>query len=191
MHGARIGPNALTQLIEPIERRYGHDMVARLLEQSGIQRLPDMTGLIDEDPVIAMHHHMIRTLPDMADDISREAGARTGAYIIANRIPGFAQGLLRILPAALSARLLAKAIAKNAWTFAGSGKFAVQSWWPLVFTLEDNPFAKGLRTYAPACHWHAAVFETLFRELVSPHIRVTETTCCAAGDPRCTFVVRT
>lgn len=189
MQGARIGPNALTQLLDPIEQHCGRDVLDRLLGAAGIDTLPDMTGLIDEDPVVRLHHKVLHDLPELAAILSREAGMRTGLYIIENRIPGFAKRLLRWLPLSLSQRLLAKAIAKNAWTFAGSGRFEVQQYAPLVFTLEANPFAHGLHLHDPGCHWHAAVFETLFRRLVSEDIHVLETSCCAAGDACCTFRV--
>ncbi|MEM1431648.1 MAG: V4R domain-containing protein, partial [Pseudomonadota bacterium] len=42
----------------------------------------------------------------------------------------------------------------------------------------------------PLCHWHAAVFERLFRVLVSPESSVTEVACCAMGAPACRFEIR-
>jgi divinyl protochlorophyllide a 8-vinyl-reductase len=68
--------------------------------------------------------------------------------------------VIRALPAPVGARLLSIAIAKHAWTFAGSGRFAVKRARPLTVTIAANPL--GLRQGSPSCHWHAAVFERLY-----------------------------
>ena len=75
--------------------------------------------------------------------------------------------MLEALPASLASRQLLSAIARHAWTFAGSGRYAA----------------------GPVCHWHAGVFETLFRTLVHPRSRARETACCAAGAPACRFEI--
>ena len=77
------------------------------------------------------------------------------------------QRLIRALPAPLGARLLSAAIAKHAWTFAGSGAFTIVAHRPLTFEIAANPLAPGAAA-SPCCHWHAAVFERLFSTLVWP-----------------------
>ncbi|MCU0802464.1 MAG: hypothetical protein MUD11_11940 [Rhodobacteraceae bacterium] len=108
-------------------------------------------------------------MPARADALLAAAGLAVGDYILAHRIPPLAQRVLRLLPAALSARLLARAIARHAWTFAGS----------LLPGACDHP----------ACHWHAAVFARLYQRLVWPDAAVTETHCAARGDATCRFVI--
>ena len=184
---ARIGPNAILQLVPVLDDALGAERRAELLAAAGITELPDGTRMIDEAPVARLHQTLRRTVPDEALSLSRQAGSGTGDYILANRIPRLAQRLLRILPARLGARVLANAIARHAWTFAGSGRFRVVSQRPLVFEIADNPVVRGERAPAPVCAWHAAVFERLYRELVDDRYRAKETACGAAGADACRF----
>jgi divinyl protochlorophyllide a 8-vinyl-reductase len=85
--------------------------------------------------------------------------------------------------------VLAWAIAQNAWTFAGPGRFRVATRRPLVFEIAANPLVRGEVASAPVCVWHAAVFARLFAVLVHPGTRVTETACCGCGDPACRFEI--
>jgi divinyl protochlorophyllide a 8-vinyl-reductase len=111
----------------------------------------------------------------------------TAAYLLANRIPRPAQWVLKLLPARLAALALTKAIAGNAWTFAGSGRFEGRVAEGAVFTVYDNPLCAGETASAPVCVWHTQVFETLFRALVSPRAAAVETSCRARGDGFCRF----
>jgi divinyl protochlorophyllide a 8-vinyl-reductase len=90
----------------------------------------------------------------------------------------------------LGARVLAGAIARHSWTFAGSGSFRISGWRPLTFEVGGNPLVAGLRGDHPICHWHAAVFERLFARLVWRGCIVREVACVAAGDAVCRFEVR-
>jgi divinyl protochlorophyllide a 8-vinyl-reductase len=115
------------------------------------------------------------------------AEAGTGGHILAHQIPQAAQGVLRALPVA--GPVLALAIRRNAWTFAGSGAFRVAGWRPLVFEIAGNPLVAGEAHGGPVCHWHSAVFRRLFGALVWPRVRVDETHCAAAGDAVCRFEI--
>jgi divinyl protochlorophyllide a 8-vinyl-reductase len=185
-----IGPNALTQLLPVLERAGGAELRERLLARAGVVDLPDMTGLIDEAPVARLHQAMRAEVPDLAAGLGWEAGLRTADYILAHRIPAPVQGVLKRLPAWAAGPVLSKAIAKNAWTFAGSGQFEVARDWPAVFLIHDNPVVRGERAKVPLCHWHAGVFERLYRVLVTDRARVREVACCACGAPACRFEVR-
>jgi divinyl protochlorophyllide a 8-vinyl-reductase len=188
--GARIGPNAILQMVPVLDAHTGPDVRRSLLAEAGVIELPDGSGMIPEGPAAALHQALRRRLPHEAPQIAREAGLGTGDYILAHRIPRTAQALLRVLPARLAAPILARAIARHAWTFAGSGTFAIAARTPLTFTLVDNPVVRGERSAVPLCAWHEAVFERLFRRLVSRSALVTETQCCAQGAPACRFEVR-
>ena len=183
----RIGPNALTQLLPLLEKAGGEVLRDELLAEAGVFEMPDTTGLIDEEPVARLHQAMRAQIPDLAPSLAWEAGVRTADYILAHRIPGPAQAVLKALPAALSAPLLTKAIAKNAWTFAGSGRFEVASRRPPVFLIHDNPVVRGEYAAGPLCRWHCGVFERLFRVLVSDRVRAREAACCACGAAACRF----
>ena len=171
---ALIGPNAVLQLIPLIEP----DFLTRL----GMEP-PSDHGLMPEEPAHRLHA-AVRDLPQ-APAILAEAGRRTGDYILAHRIPRAAQVALRLLPQGLAVRVLSQAIARNAWTFAGSGAFAVTA--PGRFRLVGNPLIKGETSAQPLCHWHVAVFDRLFQSLVSPKLHFRETACTACGDPACVF----
>jgi divinyl protochlorophyllide a 8-vinyl-reductase len=187
---ARIGPNAILQLVPVLDTAIGPTRRGALCAAAGIDELPSGNAMIDEAPVARLHQVLRRELPNDATHLSRQAGLATGDYIMAHRIPGAAQRLLRVLPAPLSGRLLARAIATHAWTFAGSGQFRVASTRPLVFEIADNPVVRGERSMEPVCHWHAAVFERLYRKLVANDYVVEETGCCAAGADVCRFELR-
>ncbi len=184
---ARIGPNALTQLFDPIRTHYGADVLKQMLGSAGITQLPSMTGLIDEAPVIRFHALLHETKAENAKMIEREAGIGTARYVLANRIPKPVQVALKVLPPSLSAILLTRAIAKNAWTFTGSGGFEVISKRPLILQVTKNPLIRGVEK--PSCDWHAAVFETLFQTLVSKKTRIHELCCSATKQNGCQFRV--
>ncbi|MEO1245851.1 MAG: bacteriochlorophyll 4-vinyl reductase [Pseudomonadota bacterium] len=186
---ARIGPNAVLQLIPVLDEHLGVAGRDRLLTQAGLSGLPSGKRMIDEAPVARLHQELRRRLPEMAAPLARQAGEGTGDYIIEHRIPGLAVALLRWLPRALSARLLARAIERHAWTFAGSGDFSVMSRSPLVFEIRENPIVRGERSSAPVCDWHSAVFERLYRRLVADEYRAAEVSCRARGDGVCRFEI--
>ncbi|WP_425091259.1 bacteriochlorophyll 4-vinyl reductase [Tropicimonas sp. S265A] len=184
---ARIGPNAVLQLLTVLEEEGGPTLAAHILALAGIFDLPPETGMIDERPVARIHQALRRDMPNRAPRLAWAAGEATANYIIANRIPRFARLVLRALPPGPSSRMLTKAIRKNAWTFMGSGDFRVLSTRPLVFEIENNPVVRGEHAEAPICFWHMAVFETLFRRLVAPDYTARETRCCACGALACRF----
>jgi divinyl protochlorophyllide a 8-vinyl-reductase len=161
--GARIGPNAILQLLPVLDRRLGRVGRDRLL--AGIDLPPEGAGMWPEAACQAAHRAVWQGLPDAAQVLA-EAGQGTADYILAHRMPGPAKALIRALPAPLGARLLTAAITRHAWTFAGSGRFRVLSQAPLMFEIADNPLAFG-------GHWHAAVFAGLYRALVWPGARVS------------------
>jgi len=185
----RIGPNALTQLLPLLEAAGGAALRDGLLARAGVSCLPDMTGLIDEAPVARLHQAMRAELPDLAPSLARTAGVRTADYILSHRIPGLAQTVLKALPGWAAAPVLSKAIERNAWTFAGSGRFEVAARVRPVFLIHDNPVVRGEQSAEPLCHWHCGVFERLFRVLVDDRLRAREVACCACGGASCRFEI--
>jgi divinyl protochlorophyllide a 8-vinyl-reductase len=207
-----IGPNALLQLAPVLERHGGAALRDAVFHAGGVWGPVRTDGLIPEGPVADVHQAMRRLVPGIAPDLAREAGEATADYILAHRIPGLAQAVLKTLPRVLAGRLLTRAIACNAWTFAGSGRFSVvapvaasargvshpphppwdiceQKKQVAVFEIAGNPLVRGEVSEAPLCHWHAAVFRRLYAVLVDPRIEVRETACCACGDAACRFEV--
>ncbi len=183
-----IGPNAILQLLPVLEQAGGAQFRDQVMAAAGVFEPPSDAGMMDEAPAARVHQALRTIDPELAPSLAWAAGERTARYILAKRIPNAAQVLLRILPAALSGPLLAKAIAKHAWTFSGSGEFRVAG--PLSFEIADNPIVRGEPSATPLCHWHSAVFEGLFRALVDDRLRCTEDTCCATGADACRFSLR-
>ena len=125
-----------------------------------------------------------------AASVSWIAGLRTADYLLANRIPSPVQRLLKLLPSRIAARILLKAISRNAWTFAGSARFSWKAGAPITLAFEDCPLCRYDRSASPCCQYYAATFEGLFRNLIDADARVRETTCIAAGSDACRFEIR-
>ncbi|MDJ0821113.1 MAG: bacteriochlorophyll 4-vinyl reductase [Paracoccaceae bacterium] len=180
----RIGPNAILQMLPVVEAQLGPDALRDLMDRAHVH-VPSGDHMIPEGPAARLHQQLRALWPERAAGIAAQAGRGTAEYILAHRIPRLAQVVLRALPAPLAARLLSQAIARNAWTFAGSGRFEALSPWD--FVIHDNPIVRGERSAAPLCHWHAAVFETLYRRLVHPAAICRETHCAGNGGSTCQF----
>lgn len=181
-----IGPNTVIQLGETLLAHGETQLAMRIYGAAGHLRwlIQPPAAMTPEADVVALHSALQHFAPPReAERYAAEAGERTGDYLLANRIPGFARRLLHLLPRRIGARLLLMAIAKHAWTFAGSGKFVVEpaAW---GFSIEHNPLAR-----EGGCVWHEAVFTRLFQRLVHPGIRIRETACCADGATACRFEI--
>jgi divinyl protochlorophyllide a 8-vinyl-reductase len=199
---ARIGPNAIVQLANALRDAAGDAAVARLFRAANLTRLlahmPDT--MVDEADVVRLHHALLREWPATeARQLARDAGRRTGDYLLGHRIPMPVQRLLRVLPASVAASVLMRAITRHAWTFAGSGRFSAHlpdntgapsnaARW--LLTIQGNPLCRGLPELDhPACDYYAATFERLIVALVHPRASVVEVTCEASGGDACRFEV--
>lgn len=183
-----IGPNAILQMLPVIAMIGGQDRVDAMMARAGLFAVPDGLSMIPEADAARLHRQLRLEEPELAPHLAAEAGFRTADYIMAHRIPGPAQTLLKALPPALAARALSRAIARHAWTFAGTGYFRVVSPW--AFEIVDNPIIRGESSAHPLCAWHAAVFEGLYTTLVSPTARCVETACGAQpGKTACRFEI--
>jgi len=190
---ARIGPNSIIRVAEALRLQQGEAKTAEVFRAAGLghylDRLPDQ--MVPEDEVIALYRALRASLdPDQVEAAAWEAGCRTGAYLLAHRIPKPAQAVLKVTPAGFAARTLLQAIGKHAWTFAGSGRFSAVAAHPVRITIEDCPTARGVTADRPACAFYSATFQTIFTALVSPKARVSEIACAAQGAPACVFEIR-
>jgi divinyl protochlorophyllide a 8-vinyl-reductase len=170
--------------------RLGPGRVAPLMAAAGLAAAPDGTAMVPEDGCVRLHRALRAAEPVQWPDLLAEAGARTAGYILAHRIPAPARAVLKLLPAGPAARLLSGAIARHAWTFAGTGRFRAPDPWH--FEIEGNPFVRGETCAHALCVWHAAVFEGLYRALVSDRCRCREVRCGAqpGADGVCRFAIR-
>lgn len=192
-HAALIGPNAITQMAAALSAVCGERVQREIFEDAGLARYlaAPPTHMTPEDEVAQLHRVAIDRLGEATGaEVSREAGRLTGDYLLANRIPRFAQRSLKAMPRWLAARILAAAIARHAWTFAGSGEFSYKFAPYFSLRIVGSPICKALRTEAPACAYFAATFERVFGEMLGPTLSVKEVECAATGALACLFDVR-
>lgn len=180
----RIGPNAVIQLGEAL--RALPEMAQRIYARADCPSLLNdpPAAMIDERIPARLFEALWKELPaDQAAAIARDAGRRTGEYVLRNRIPAVARAILGVLPGQIAARLLLKAIHRNAWTFAGSGICRIESSAPSVLTIERNPLKM------PGCVWHVGVLERLFQALAAPGSRVRHCDDAAKAATICRFEI--
>ncbi|MEM8796035.1 MAG: bacteriochlorophyll 4-vinyl reductase [Pseudomonadota bacterium] len=182
-----VGPNAVIQLANALGEMRGADEARKFFVRAGF---PSLFGnppadMIDEDIPAALLRMLWDVFPaGEASEIARDAGRRTADYVIANRIPAIARTTMSVLPTGLSARMLLKAIHRNAWTFAGSGTVKVGARPQFLISIRNTPLTM------PDCAWHTAVFEKLFQRLVTPVATVRNTLCCWSGAQDCRFELK-
>lgn len=191
---SRIGPNAITRIAEAMQRLHGAEAARQLFEAAAMPHYLDTPpgAMVDENEVIALHRAGRRHLGiDRFAVVARLAGELTGDYVMQYRIPRPARILLRLLPAPLAARMLARAIAAHAWTFTGSGGFSFQARHNgMLLNIRNSPLARGEQAGVPLCDYYAATFERIFRRLVKSSCEVAEIGCIATGSRACCFDVR-
>lgn len=187
-----IGPNAIIRTVEALRVRLGDAEAAEILNACALdayaREMPQ--AMVPESQVTALYEALRERLDrEEARAIARDAGRRTAAYVIANRIPNIAQGLWPALPRPLARRGLMLAIKANAWTFAGSARIRMRFSAPSSISLSGCPICRNARVKQPACEYYAATFEQLFRRLVNPAFRVEEVACQAEGARECVFQI--
>lgn len=190
---ARIGPNAVLRVAEALgELADGTRIRRAVFEAAGLAGYLDTppAAMVDEREVIALHAALRNGLDAAAAErVSFRAGELTGAYLLAHRIPAPGRALLPLLPRALASRLLLQAMARNAWTFAGSGAFTFVPGHPVRLTLKDCPLCRHASATRPQCTYYAATFLRLFKSLVARQAQVAHARCRAMGDPACEMII--
>lgn len=192
----RIGPNAIVRMGQALSAARGSAFAESLFTDAGLRahwRQPP-EDMVHEDEVRALYRALRAALPvEEGQAVARAAGCATADYLLAHRIPGPVQRLLRLLPAHWAARGLLMAIQRHAWTFAGSGHvrtIALALGRLAVVEIRNNPLCRDVVSAVPACDYYAATFERLFQRLVHARATVHETACEASGDPLCRFELR-
>jgi len=191
-HVGRIGPNAVIRVAEALRAVEGACSVDRVFRAANLAHylISAPSAMIDEDEVTRLHRALRESVGrDRARTVGWIAGQLTADYLLGHRIPAAAQLALRCLPSGLASRQLTTAIARNAWTFAGSGAFAARHGRPTIFTIGNCPICRGLQSAVPCCDFYTGTFERLFARLVHASARVVETRCLAMGASDCTFAV--
>jgi divinyl protochlorophyllide a 8-vinyl-reductase len=188
----QIGPNAVTRVAEALHEIEGDQAPAAIFRLAALEKylVSPPQFMVDEGEVAALHR-VLHTAFDRerARRVAQMAGRKTADYLLRRRIPRVAQALLRALPATIACRLLANAIARNAWTFAGSGTLTVQHGRPTIFTINACPLCRGIEASNPTCDYYAATFERLFATLVDRRVTANEVECLATGGTACRFAI--
>lgn len=185
-----IGPNAILQSVEVVRQRWGDATAASALSGTGwtLDHLP--RRMVEVADVLEMTANLRALVgQEQTAVVLDEAGERTARYLLSNRIPRAAQLVMRWAPDGLATRLLMTAISRNRWTFAGSADVRLVTHPQVLVEFRGCPLCRGLHASTPVCHFYAATFRGLFRELVNPRVTVTETACEAVGDPCCRFTI--
>lgn len=189
---ARIGPNAILRTAEALRDAHGAVVAERVVHE-GTGRAWDAmpTAMVDEREVQALVRAVHAALGEtVAAAVLHDAGRRTADYLLAHRIPRPVQCLVTVLPTRLGLAVLLGAMARHAWTFAGSGRFAYGVGRTTWLEVRGCPMCRGVEVRDPACAFYAGTFERLVRALVDDRLRVHEVACEALGDPACRFVLR-
>jgi len=184
---ARIGPNALIQTVRALRDHYAEDNLYAILNTH------DQTYLLEREPTEMVMEQEFSELVDSlcchldnntAHNILKVSGQYTADYLLAHRIPGFFQKLLKILPKRLALRALLTAIGMHAWTFAGSGTFTytVGQRSELVVT---SPIQPG----ETVSGFYGGTFEHLIHTLIDSDAQIDMTLSHSSGTTRCTYTV--
>ncbi|MEO1746068.1 MAG: bacteriochlorophyll 4-vinyl reductase [Pseudomonadota bacterium] len=182
-----VGPNAIIQTLAAAGERVMDGGVCEIVRAAHLVTPDDgWRDMVPVGNVNALNRAVLKQFGEVeAAAIMRDAGRRTGRYILENRIPKLAQFALHLMPRRVAVRLLLTAIAKNAWTFAGHAKVEVGADW---IAIHNNPVCLGRSGYR-GCLWHEAVFETLFASIIGERAYVRETHCIGRGDTFCRFEI--
>jgi divinyl protochlorophyllide a 8-vinyl-reductase len=184
---ASVAPQVVLATLAQSELRLGHDALSPLLAEAGLPGPPGPADRLAELKAAALHRALRRRHPAEAPAILAAAGRVTADDLITSRLSPRAQTMLSAGPWTISAWLLGRWAAQNAWTFAGSA--ALNPTAALTFEMTANPLIRGETSATPLCRVHEALFERLFQRLVDPRLACREVACQAAGAPACRFVI--
>ncbi len=185
---ARIGPNAVIQTLRAIAEIEGPEAYDAIARHADLPAL-DSNGMIPEAWFLRLVQALREFLPwSRSEAVLRRAGDYTADYVRTHRIPRAARWLLHVLPGRVALPLLLTAFARNAWTFAGSGRYRVEGGFPGEIVLEGCPTCRTAAREHAAGAYYAAAFEGLLR-LACPAARVAETACQSRGAAACRFSI--
>lgn len=187
---ARMGPNSITQVARALVDLHGAAMQHAIFQRAGLADLlddPPQTP-VPVNQVASLHRSLVLHLGEtQAEAVCRLAGERTAEYLLAHRIPRAVQWVLRHLPPAWAARLLLRAIRRNAWTFLGRGLFFAEPGRPAVIRFVGAPLCNGPALSEPGSCYYQATFATLFHALVSPRTHIVHSRCSQCHGRVCEY----
>lgn len=188
-----IGPNIVIRTAESLTDTVGSELCAKVFGDAGLGRhlSHPPERMVSESEVAALYRALLAVVgEERACAVALRAGHLTGNYLLAHRIPRSAQRAIACLPRRIGAALLLGAIARHAWTFAGSGRFSY-AWAPgLVLRIEDSPLCADARTSAPVRQFYAGAFERVLSAMLGQTLRVSEAPRPGPARADCSFQVR-
>ncbi|MEI6847683.1 MAG: bacteriochlorophyll 4-vinyl reductase [Chlorobiaceae bacterium] len=167
---SKIGPNSIIQTIAALETKYSKTKAENILRKIGqgylIGNLPK--EMVDESK---FHSLVIALQKELGNEqtasILKESGERTAQYLLKVRIPSIFQKLLKLLPPRSAFKLFLFAISKNAWTFAGSGKFSYTT-----NRLPEITVRVTYPTHMAVGNFYLGTFTTLLQTLVNKKTKI-------------------
>ncbi|QFS81312.1 V4R domain protein [Roseivivax sp. THAF40] len=180
-----MGANMVVPLHAVIEKEIGGVDRDLVFHASGITDLPGEAEFVPEGKVAHLHQLVWEKWPEQAPRMMDMAGRVAAEVFVAHYIPPKARLMLQNMPWSISAWLVGKSARHNAWTFAGSGMFAIQSTSRLA--LFHNPLALNINADGPCCQYYAAMFEHMFQRLSHRDFTCKEVCCSATGSDHCAF----
>jgi divinyl protochlorophyllide a 8-vinyl-reductase len=193
-HGlGRIGPNVLIQAARALEQRLGRERAGRILVDSTQHTLDTLpSGMVDESRANALMRRLVEEHGvAFTRAVMRDAGTRTGDYLLANRIPRIARLLLPTLPSGAALRLLLQAIGRHTWTFAGSAHVRITPGNPAVISISRCPLCAGMLSDVHLCDFYTGTFARLAQVLLGPSAYAEEFACESTGGSACRFLIGT
>jgi divinyl protochlorophyllide a 8-vinyl-reductase len=167
---SKIGPNSIIQTVAALEAKFGKTKADTILKKIGqghfIGNLP--TEMIEESKFHAMVTSLQKEIGNTSTaEILKESGERTARYLLKVRIPAIFQKIVKLLPGRPAFKIFLFAISKNAWTFAGSGKFSyIMSRPPEITVIVTYP------THPVVGNFYLGTFTALLQELVNPKTKI-------------------
>jgi divinyl protochlorophyllide a 8-vinyl-reductase len=187
----RIGPNSIIQTLRALQQLESPEVLTEIKRRAQVpEALPP--GMVPEVWFVQLVRAVRATLPaDRASKVLHLSGTWTAAYVSKNRIPAPVRAFLAVAPRRLAVPMLLKAFAKNAWTFAGAGRFSTAGGFPGTILLEGCPTARA-ESQPPAddcsCSYYEAAFEGLLSLAIHP-VHVREVACQSRGAAACRFQI--
>lgn len=183
-----MGANMVAPLHAVLERTVGPTARDKVFNECGFSELPDEDSFAPEGQVAMLHRAIRHNWPDQAPEVMDMAGRVAAEVFVAHYIPPKARLLLQNMPWSVSAWLVGKSARLNAWSFAGSGLFAIQTTSRLA--LFQNPLIKDITSDRPVCHFYTAMFEHMYQRLSHRDFTCEEVCCAANGADHCCFHVK-
>ena len=182
-----MGASMVVPLHAVLERQVGTQGRDTAFQEADIPELPDEVDFVPESKVAHLHQIVWERWPDEAPDIMDMAGRVAAEVFVAHYIPPKARLLLQNMPWSISAWLVGKSARHNAWIFAGSGMFAIQTTSRLA--LFQNPLSLHIKSEVPSCHFYTAMFEHMYQRLSHRDFTCREVSCTSSGSDHCSFEI--